>query len=70
MREKLIIAVSCSCLLAAIVLVAQDIPTDEIFWGSRPFAPEIAGTSAIRVQSDLVEVPTVARDGRGILSAI
>jgi hypothetical protein len=69
MREKLIIAVSCSCLLAAVVLVAQDIPTDEIFWGSRPYVPEIAGTSAIRVQLDLVEVPTVARDGRGILSA-
>ena len=48
--------------LLAIALVAQDIPPDEIFWGSRPYVPEIANAPAIRVQSDLVEVATVVRD--------
>jgi VWFA-related protein len=64
-RAKRIVILSCSCLLIAIALVAQDIPPDEIFWGSRPYVPEIVGSSAIRVQSDLVEVPTVVRDAKG-----
>ena len=65
MRSKLIIVLSFTCSLATIALVAQEIPSDELFWGSRPYVPEVAGTSAIRVQSDLVEVPTTVRDGHG-----
>jgi VWFA-related protein len=65
MRAILVAILSCSFLLATIALVAQDIPPDEIFWGSRPYVPEIVGSAAIRVQSDLVEVPTVVRDSHG-----
>ncbi|MGA7783186.1 MAG: VWA domain-containing protein, partial [Candidatus Acidiferrales bacterium] len=65
MRARLIVILFGSCLLAAVMLVAQDIPSDEYFWGSRPFVPEPAAANAIRVQSDLVEVPTVVRDGQG-----
>jgi VWFA-related protein len=61
-RTRLIVMLMCTCLLATIALVAQDIPPDEIFWGSRPYVPEIIGSSPIRVQSDLVEVATVVRD--------
>lgn len=53
---------SCSCLLATVVLVAQNIPPDELLWVSRPYTPEISGTPVIRLQSDLVEVPTVVLD--------
>lgn len=62
MRAKLILILSCSFLLATIVLVAQDIPPDELYWVSRPYVPEIAATPIIRLQSDLVEVATVVRD--------
>jgi VWFA-related protein len=62
MRAKLIVILSCICALATISLIAQDIPPDEIFWGSRPYVPEIANAPAIHVQSDLVEVATVVRD--------
>ncbi len=65
MRVRRIAILLCSCLLTAIALVAQDIPSDEIYWGSRSYVPEIVGTSAIRVQSDLVEVPAVVRDAKG-----
>ena len=65
MRAKLISVLMCGALFAAIALVAQEIPSDEIFWGSRPYSPEIVGTSAIRVQSELVEVATVVRDAHG-----
>jgi len=65
MRTKLIVILTCSCLLATVALIAQDIPHDELHWGSRAYVPEVAGTSRIRVQSDLVEVPTVVRDGKG-----
>jgi VWFA-related protein len=52
-------------LVPAIALVAQQIPPDELQWGAGPYSPEIAGTSAIRVQSDLVEVPVIVRDDHG-----
>jgi VWFA-related protein len=66
MRAKRIVILLSSFLLATIVLVAQDIPSDELSWGSRPYVPEIAGaSSAIRVQSDLVEVATTVRDAHG-----
>jgi VWFA-related protein len=62
MRAKLIVTLSCIGVLATISLIAQDIPPDEIFWGSQPYLPEIANASAIHVQSDLVQVATVVRD--------
>ena len=62
MRAKLIAILLSGCLLTAIVLVAQDIPSDELFWSSRPYVPEIANAPVIRVQSDLVEVAAVVRD--------
>jgi VWFA-related protein len=65
MRAKLIVALLGSLLIATIALVAQDIPPDELHWSSRPYEPEVASTSAIRVQSDMVEVPTVVRNARG-----
>jgi VWFA-related protein len=65
MRTRLIAILLSGFLLTTIALVAQDIPPDELFWGSRPYVPEIANALAIRVQSDLVEVPTVVRDAHG-----
>jgi len=62
LRGKLIAIVTLSFLLA-IALVAQDIPPDELHWGSRPYAPDTS--YAIRVRKDLVEVATVVRDSRG-----
>ncbi|HEY4839018.1 MAG TPA: VWA domain-containing protein, partial [Candidatus Acidoferrales bacterium] len=62
MRAKLIATLMCTCLLA-IALIAQDIPPDELHWGSRPYAPDTS--YAIRVRKDLVEVATVVRDSRG-----
>jgi VWFA-related protein len=65
MRARSIAILSFSCLLAAIVMIAQDVPSDEFRWGSRPYNLEVANAPAIRVQSDLVEIPTVVRDSHG-----
>jgi hypothetical protein len=65
MRAKLIVVLLSAFLLAAIVLVAQQIPPDELHWGAGPYTPEVAGATTIRVQSDLVEVPVVVRDDHG-----
>jgi VWFA-related protein len=62
MRARLIAILSISFLLATLVLVAQDIPPDELFWTSRPYTPEIASAAVVRVQTNLVEVPTVVLD--------
>jgi len=64
MRTKLIAILICSCLLATLALVAQDIPSDELFWTSRAYVPELAVSPVIRVQSDLVEVAAIVRDSR------
>jgi len=45
-------------------MVAQDLPPDEFSWASRPYLPEIAAVNAIRVQSNLVEVPTLVLDNK------
>ena len=66
MRTRLISILLSGFLLTAIVLVAQNIPPDELQWGAGPYSPEITGASAIRVQSDLVEVPVIVRDAHGI----
>lgn len=50
-------------LLTPFDLQGQGIPEDEIRWGSQPFSPLLPG--AIRVQTNLVEVGVVVRDGRG-----
>jgi VWFA-related protein len=65
MRAKLISILLSGFLLTAIVLIAQQIPSDELQWGAGPYSPEIKGASAIRVQSDLVEVPVIVRDEHG-----
>src|SRR5579863_9044472 len=65
MRTKLIVILLCGCLVTTLALVAQDIPPDELSWGAGPYAPEIKGASAIRVQADLVEVPVIVRDAHG-----
>src|SRR5579864_5216237 len=57
------------CLIAIVVLIAvatpqaQNIPDDEFAWGARAYIPPDA--NALRVQSNLVEVPVVVRDSRG-----
>ncbi len=63
MRARLIVMLVCGCFLATITLVAQEIPRDELQWGSRPYVLET--TPAIRVRRDLVEVATVVRDTHG-----
>jgi hypothetical protein len=50
MRAKLIAILFCGCLLATIALIAQDIPQDELHWGSRAcrFVSHAAGCAGIR----------------------
>ncbi len=64
MRANLIPVTSGICFLATLAMVAQDLPPDEFFWASRPYLPEIAAVNAIRVQSNLVEVPTLVLDSK------
>ena len=47
----------------AIRLASQSISEDEIRWGSRAYIPPSA--SAIRVQTNIVQVPVVVRDSHG-----
>ena len=44
-------------------LTSQGISEDEIRWGSRPYLPQSA--NAIRVQTNVVQVPVVVRDSKG-----
>jgi VWFA-related protein len=44
-------------------LASQGISEDEIRWGSRPYVPPSA--NAIRVQTNVVQVPVVVRDSNG-----
>jgi hypothetical protein len=60
-RKVLYVAIFATA-IAASILLGQTIPEDEFRWISRPYEPEIAGRSTIRLQSDLVEVPTVVLD--------
>lgn len=62
-HRRHILAAVFACLLATIGLVGQDIPQDEIHWGSKPYAPQEPG--AIRVRSNMVEVPVVVRNSHG-----
>lgn len=65
MRRKHFTAVAIAILLGAIALHGQSISDDEYSWGSRAYVPSDA--NALRVQTDLVEVPVVVRDSRGDL---
>jgi len=65
MRARLIVIVACACLLIAIALLAQDIPSDEVRWVRMPYVPQITTSPVIRVQSDLVEVATTVVDNHG-----
>ena len=47
----------------AVRLSSQSISEDEIRWGSRPYVPQSA--NAIRVQTNVVQVPVVVRDAHG-----
>ena len=60
MRRKHFSAIVLVVLIAAVTLQAQNIPDDEFAWGSRAYIPPDA--NALRVQTDLVEVPVVVRD--------
>jgi VWFA-related protein len=60
-RKVLYVAIFATA-IAASILLGQTIPEDEFRWISRPYEPEIAGRSTIRLQSDLVEVPAVVLD--------
>src|ERR1700689_2528265 len=49
-----------AALSIAFLIHAQSIPQDEIRFGTRPYFPQ--PENAIRVRTDLVEVPVVVRD--------
>src|SRR5690242_17328857 len=63
LSTTLFVAFTTLSLLAPFSLQGQVIPEDEIRWGSQPFTPLLPG--AIQVQTNLVEVGVVVRDGRG-----
>lgn len=64
-RRRNIVAVATLILLGALAMQGQNISDDEYSWGSRAYIPLDA--NALRVQSDLVEVPVVVRDSHGNL---
>jgi VWFA-related protein len=63
MRRKQIFGLALVILLGVIALQGQNTPDDEYSWGSRAYIPPDA--NALRVQTDLVEVPVVVRDSHG-----
>jgi VWFA-related protein len=65
MRRRNIFAIAIAILLGALALQGQNISDDEYSWGSRAYIPLDA--NALRVQTDLVEVPVVVRDSHGNL---
>jgi VWFA-related protein len=63
MRQRLMLVLGCVTLLIAacsVVIFGQSIPSDELRWGTRPYTPQLPG--AIRVRSDMVEIPVIVRD--------
>lgn len=62
-RSKLFQVVMLSGVLAGLPLLAQNTPEDEIRFGARPYFPPSA--SAIRVQTNVVQVPVVVQDSHG-----
>jgi VWFA-related protein len=60
MRLKFLALVCTGCLLVGVTLLAQDIPPDQLIWGTRPYFPESAAT--FRAENTSIEVPTVVRD--------
>jgi VWFA-related protein len=63
MRRKHFFAITLVILIGVIALQAQNIPEDEYSWGSRAYI--LPDANALRVQTDLVEVPVVIRDSHG-----
>jgi VWFA-related protein len=49
--------------VSSVRLVCQNISDDEIRWGSRPYS--LSTANAIRVQTNIVQVPVVVRDSNG-----
>jgi VWFA-related protein len=65
MRRKHTFALAFVILLGTLALQGQSVSDDEYSWGSRAYIPYDA--KALRVQTDLVEVPVVVRDSHGDL---
>jgi VWFA-related protein len=63
MRRKHFFVIALVVLIAVATLQAQNISDDEFAWGARAYIPPDA--NALRVQSNLVEVPVVVRDSHG-----
>jgi VWFA-related protein len=63
MRNKWIRALVLVGVVIAVPMLAQSISEDELRWGSRPYVP--LPPNAIRVQTNIVQVPVVVRDSNG-----
>lgn len=63
MRNRWIRAFVFAGVVVAAPLLAQSISEDEMRWGSRPYVPQ--PPNAIRVQTNIVQVPVVVRDAKG-----
>jgi len=67
-HRKVLLATGVFISLAAVAFIPPllrsqtEIPKDEFSWVSRPYTPEAPSAPAIRVRSDLVEVPVVVLD--------
>jgi VWFA-related protein len=60
------VLIAFAALVIAVPLLAQinlTVPEDEIRWGSRPYSPQ--PPNAIRVQTNIVQVPVVVRNSNG-----
>ncbi|HUK32169.1 MAG TPA: VWA domain-containing protein [Candidatus Acidoferrum sp.] len=60
MNRLLLVLPALAALSIAFLIHAQTIPQDELRFGTRPYVPQ--PENAIRVRTDLVEVPVVIRD--------
>jgi VWFA-related protein len=63
MRSKCFRALIFATIALAAPLLAQSISDDEFRWGSRPYVPQ--QPNAIRVRTNVVQVPVVVRDSNG-----
>lgn len=61
--KRILVLGTALVLLGVLSLHSQNISNDEYSWGSRAYIPPEA--RALRVQTDLVEVPVVVRDAHG-----
>ncbi len=63
MRNKYFRALVFTAIALAAPLLAQNFSDDEFRWGSRPYVPQ--QPNAIRVRTNVVQVPVVVRDSTG-----